>query len=242
VIELAAIDLAGTLVRDDGAVEGAFIDALRTVGVIADDVPDNGLVAVIRDTMGRSKIAVFREMLEEETLADAANQAFEAAYEQRVREGETSALPGAEGALLRLRDDSVKIAVTTGFSARTRDLLLETLGWTSLVDLALSPTEELRGRPAPDLVLSAVIRLRVEAVRNVAVAGDTTNDLECGSRAGASIVAGVLTGAHDRARLETAPYTHILDSVADLPPLIRPSIGGVGAGSGSTDAWGVAMR
>jgi phosphonatase-like hydrolase len=220
-IELAAIDLAGTLVRDDGSVEGAFVDALRTVGVIADGVPDDGLVAVVRETMGRSKIAVFREMLEDEKLAAAANDAFELAYERRVRAGETSALPGAEDALARLRDDSLKIAVTTGFSARTRDVLLEALGWTTLVDLALSPTDELRGRPAPDLVLAAVIRLRVDEVRSVAVAGDTTNDLECGFRAGAGIVAGVLTGAHDRAALETAPHTHILESIEDFPLLVR---------------------
>jgi phosphoglycolate phosphatase-like HAD superfamily hydrolase len=51
----------------------------------------------------------------------------------------------------------------------------------------------------------------------VAVAGDTTSDLVAGTAAGASVVAGVLTGAHDRAQLETAPHTHILDSIADLP-------------------------
>jgi len=33
-------------------------------------------------------------------------------------------------------------------------------------------------------------------------------------------VAGVLTGAHDRAALEAAPHTHVLDSVADLEQLL----------------------
>jgi len=41
-----------------------------------------------------------------------------------------------------------------------------------------------------------------------------------GTRAGASVVAGVLSGAHTRRELEDAPHTHIIDSVADLPALL----------------------
>jgi len=234
-IELAAIDLAGTLVRDDGAVEGAFIDALRAVHAIENDPPDDGLVAVVRGTMGRSKISVFRELLADERRADDANEAFEEAYEKRIHDGETSALPGAEEALIKLREQGVLVAVTTGFSPGTRDLLLEELDWTSLIDLALSPSEERRGRPAPDLVLAALIELHVDDVRAVAVAGDTTNDLLCGHRAGASIVAGVLTGAHDRTTLEAAPHTHILESIEDFPLLVQAR--GVEPASAATDAW-----
>src|SRR5262245_9339287 len=220
-IELAAIDLAGTLVRDDGAVEGAFFDALSAVGHFDDGEPDEALVETVRQTMGRSKITVFREMLGDEDRAEAANHAFEEAYARRVEDGQAVALQGADDALRALRAGSVKIAITTGFSAKTRDLLLTTLGWDSLVDAALSPTGVLRGRPAPDLVLAAVIRLRIEDVRHVAVVGDTTNDLLCGHRAGAGVVAGVLTGAHRLKALEAAPHTHILPTVAELPALIR---------------------
>jgi len=234
-IELAAIDLAGTLVRDDGAVEGAFVDALRAVDAIDDDGRDDELIAVVRGTMGRSKIAVFRELLADGRRADAANVAFEEAYEKRIHAGETSALPGAERALIQLREQGVLVAVTTGFSPSTRDLVVEALDWTSLIDLALSPSEELRGRPAPDLVLAALIELHVDDVRAVAVAGDTTNDLLCGHRAGASIVAGVLTGAHDRAKLETAPHTHILESIEDFPLLVQAR--SVEPASAATDAW-----
>jgi len=57
-------------------------------------------------------------------------------------------------------------------------------------------------------------------VAEVAVAGDTTSDLLAGSRSGASIVAGVLTGAHTRSELAAAPHTHLLASIADLPALV----------------------
>jgi phosphoglycolate phosphatase-like HAD superfamily hydrolase len=47
------------------------------------------------------------------------------------------------------------------------------------------------------------------------------SDLLAGTRAGAGVVAGVLTGAHSRDDLATAPHTHIIDSVADLPAVLR---------------------
>src|SRR5215471_3528074 len=215
-IQLAVIDLAGTLVCDAGAVEGAFREALDAVGI----PPDERTMDVVRATMGQSKIEVFRALLGDEQRAHTATDAFETAYERRIGAGETAALPGAEETLGMLRDRAVKIAVTTGFSAATRESLLQALGWSTLVDLSLSPSSARRGRPAPDLVLAAVMQLHVDDVRNVAVAGDTTNDLLTGYRAGASVVAGVLTGAHDRATLEAAPHTHILDSIAELPGVL----------------------
>ena len=68
--------------------------------------------------------------------------------------------------------------------------------------------------------VAAVLRLRIDDVAEVAVAGDTTSDLIAGTRSGASIVAGVLTGAHSAAELAGAPHTHLLGSVAELPALI----------------------
>ncbi|MEU3513672.1 hypothetical protein ABZ733_38795, partial [Streptomyces longwoodensis] len=40
-------------------------------------------------------------------------------------------------------------------------------------------------------------------------------------RAGAGLVAGVRTGAHDARTLRAAGAGHVLDSVADLPALLR---------------------
>lgn len=220
-IELVVLDLAGTLVRDDGAVEGAFVDALRSVGALQSDEPDDALVAMVRETMGRSKIAVFTGWLGNEDDAQAANQAFELAYAARVHAGECTALPGADEALDELRELDVDLAVTTGFSEGTRDLLLETLGWTGVFNVALSPTHALRGRPAPDLVLAAALEVQVDDMRRVAVVGDTTNDLLSGHRAGAGVLIGVLTGAHSRESLEAVPNTHVLESVGDVPDVVR---------------------
>jgi phosphonatase-like hydrolase len=218
-IRLAVLDLAGTTVRDDGAVEAAFVEALRQAdaGPGSDGYPQR--LERLRTTMGRSKIEVFRELLGDESAAQRANEAFEAAYGAGLTSGGAEPIPGAVDAMARLRAGGVRVCLTTGFSSRTRDALLDALAWRDRVDLALSPGPGVRGRPHPDLVLAAILALGIDDVREVAVAGDTASDLLAGTRAGASVVAGVLTGAHGRSELAAAPHTHLLESVADLPPL-----------------------
>jgi phosphonatase-like hydrolase len=219
-IRLAALDMAGTTVADEGAVAEAFQSALDAVGLVAGDLMDDP-GAYIRRTMGQSKITVFTELLGGDGLRAArANAAFEAAFDQAVDRGEVAALPGSEDVFAALRDAGVRICLTTGFSPGTRDRILDALGWRGLVDLALSPADAGRGRPWPDMILAAVLRLRIDDVAEVAVAGDTTSDLIAGTRSGASIVAGVLTGAHTRDELAGAPHTHLLESIDGFPALV----------------------
>ena len=219
-IRMAALDMAGTTVADDGAVEEAFQAALDAVGLVAGDLMDDP-DAYVRRTMGQSKITVFTELLGgDRHRAAAANTAFEATFDQAVGRGEVAALPGAVDAFAALRHGGVRLCLTTGFSPATRDRIIGALGWESLVDLALSPADAGRGRPWPDMILTAVLRLRIDDVAEVAVVGDTTSDLVAGTRSGASIVAGVLTGAHTADELASAPHTHLLGSVAELPGLV----------------------
>ena len=220
-IELAVLDMAGTTVADDGTVEAAFTRAMAEQGI--DPSTDRFAAALdhVRVTMGSSKIEVFRHIFDgDEDRAAAANAGFERAYDDAVRDTGAEPIPGALEVLRTLRGRGIKVCLTTGFSPATRDLLLDALGWRGEIDLALSPADAGRGRPWPDLVLAAVLRLEVGDVRAVATAGDTASDLWAGTRAGASVVAGVLTGAHDRTTLEAAPHTHLLDSIRDLPALL----------------------
>ena len=221
VVDLAVLDLAGTTVRDDGVVEDAFVDALASVGAGPDTDGFAERLAHLRTTMGRSKLEVFREMLGDDAVARRANEAFEAAYGARLTSGVVQPIDGAEDAIDALRGAGILVCLTTGFSPSTLGALLGALRWHDRADLALAPGPGVRGRPHPDLILSAVLRLGIDDVHRVAVAGDTASDLLAGTRAGASVVAGVLTGAHDRAALEAAPHTHVLDSIVDFPSLCR---------------------
>ncbi len=219
-IRLVALDMAGTTVADDGAVEEAFQYALDAVGLTAGQLAADPQ-DYIRRTMGQSKITVFTELLGgDRHRAEQANSAFENAFDHAVDRGEVWALPGAEACLVDLRNAGMRLCLTTGFSPATRDRIVTALGWEALVDLVLSPADAGRGRPWPDMILTAVLRLRIDDVAEVAVVGDTSSDLLAGSRSGASMVIGVLSGAHSRSELARAPHTHLVDSVADLPDLL----------------------
>jgi phosphoglycolate phosphatase len=220
-VTLACLDMAGTTVSDDGTVVEAFTAAMDLEGIVASSEAFDSALAYVQATMGQSKIVVFTEIFGGDgDRAARANAAFESAYRSALAAGRVSALPGAESTFDQLSERGVKLCLTTGFAPVTRDAIIESLGWAKRADLLLSPADAGRGRPYPDMILAAVIRLGIDDVAQVAVAGDTASDLLSGRRAGAGIVAGVLTGAHDRVALEAAPHTHIIATIAELPGIL----------------------
>jgi phosphoglycolate phosphatase len=215
-ITVACLDMAGTTVADDGTVMAAF-----TAAIAEQNLPVkrfNQAMKDVRSSMGQSKIEVFRRILGDEAAAAKANASFEDHYGAAVGRGEVAPMPGAEDTFAALRDAGIGICLNTGFAPVTRDAIISRLGWGALIDLALSPADAGRGRPWPDMPLTALIRLGGGAVSELAVAGDTGSDVECGLRAGAGVVAGVLTGAGTRADLEQAGAPLILESIAALLP------------------------
>lgn len=219
-IQLAVIDMAGTTVADDGLVIGAFEAAATAGGLPETGAEREHARQYVLDTMGQSKITVFRALFDSEESAQRANDAFEKAYEESIDNGLAQPIEQAAESISRLRDAGVRVALTTGFSGSTQEKLLAALGWQSLADLVLAPGDGVRGRPFPDLILTALIRLQADGVRNVAAVGDTSNDIDSALRAGCAIAAGTLTGAHDEQQLRLAGATHVVDTVADFADLI----------------------
>lgn len=215
--ELVVLDLAGTTVVDDGAVEGAFATAWDRLHP-SDDRREQALQHV-RDTMGQSKIEVFRGLLDEDD-AQALNVAFEQAYRDEVAAGTCAPISGAEDVIRLLRTSGLKVAFTTGFARDTVDAILASLGWTDLADVVLTPADAGRGRPAPDLNLTALIRTQASSVSAMVTVGDTESDAAAGLAAGAGLVVGVLTGTRTDDVLRAAGATEVLASVADLPALL----------------------
>ena len=222
-ITLAVLDMAGTTVADDGLVLRAFAAAAEAGGLPAEGPEADAARQYVLDTMGQSKIVVFRAIFGDEDRAQAANAAFETTYDSLIDQGLAEPIPGAEKAITTLREAGIKVALTTGFSRSTQDKLLVALGWKTLADLTLSPAEAGRGRPHPDLILTALLKLSIDDVHQIAVLGDTSNDVLSGIRSGASIVAGTLTGAHDEQQLRDAGATHIVPSVTEFAELLTHS-------------------
>ena len=164
--------------------------------------------------------------------AEAAALSFERSFRAAIDRHGLTPVPGAREAIERLRESGVRVCMITGLSRRLLGIVLDTLGWWRLVDLALSPEDVPRGCPWPDQMLAAMLRLGVEDVREGAYAGSTASGIRCGRRAGARIVAGVLTGGHTRERLRAAGATHFITDINEFPALLA------GAGPEAADAGG----
>lgn len=234
-VALACLDLTGTTVADDDMVEKAFAEAIATQGVVPSTNAYAKAMVQVHRMRGEPSLSIFRALFPgEEARAQAANVAFERSYDSAIDRMGLTPLPGAEATIDELVSAGVQVCLTTGFGRTTLGRILDTLGWWDRVHHAVCPEEAGRGRPAPDVVLAALLHLGIDDVRSVAVVGDTVAGVLSGYRAGASVVAGVLSGAHGRERLVEAGATHILDSVAEVPNLLlgdkeqlaAPSVGG----------------
>ncbi|MER7281140.1 HAD-IA family hydrolase [Dactylosporangium sp. NPDC000244] len=218
--ETVVLDLAGTTVVDDGLVELSFERAFDRV--LPGDPGRAAALEHVRVTMGQSKIEVFRAIADEDT-AQRLNRAFEDAYAEQVAEGRCAPIPGAEDTVRQLRERGLAVVFTTGFGRATADAVVDALGWRSLADAVLTPADAGRGRPAPDLPLTALLRTRASAVSALVVVGDTESDAASGVAAGAGLVVGVRTGGREERALLAAGAHAVIGSVAELPALIDAS-------------------
>jgi phosphonatase-like hydrolase len=210
--ELACFDMAGTTMSDGGLVLEAFRRTIDELGVIGDEAA--AAQEYVIETMGQSKIEVFTALFDDG--ASRANAAFEVHFVDAARELGVSEVPGARSTVEALRDLGFKVALTTGFSPATREVLIQALGWSDLFDLRVSPADAGRGRPSPDMLLWCVLKLKATSVGSVIAVGDTASDMLAGTRAGAGLCVGVRTGTDDAERLLANGADVVLDSVVDL--------------------------
>jgi phosphonatase-like hydrolase len=223
-VSLVCCGLLGTTADDGGMLERAFAEACATQGIVPGTAAYAHCMVGVHQSRGQSAVDVFRGLFSEgQGRAEAAALSFERSFRAAVDRTGLSPAPGAEEAIGALHDAGVRVCLITGLSRRLLSLALDTLGWWRLVDLALSPEDVPRGCPWPDLMLSAMLRLGVEDVRETAFAGSTSSGVLTGKRAGAGVVAGVLTGGHTGDRLRAAGATHLIDGMADLPALLLGS-------------------
>lgn len=220
-VSLACCGLLGTTADDRGMLERAFAEACATQGIVPGTAAYAHCMVGVHQAQGQAAVDVFRGLFPEgDGRAEAAALSFERSFRAAVDRTGVSPMPGAEEAIRNLSEAGVRVCLTTGLSRRLLGLVLDTLGWWRLADLTLCSEDVPRGSPWPDLVLSAMLRLGVEDVRSAAFAGSTASEIQCGKRAGAGIVAGVLAGSHTVDRLRAAGATHLIEGIAQLPGLL----------------------
>lgn len=226
-VRLAVLAMVGTTVFDGGLMERAMSRTLVEQGVPEGSAAFARMLGYARDHSGISRMTVFSELFHDPKTAVSANRMFELNCDELIAAGGIRPVPGAEEAIGWLRDAGIKVCLATGFGRHTQNMVLESLGWMGLADLSLCPADAGRGRPFPDMVLTAVLALDIDDVRKVAVVGDTSADIHTGLRAGAAVAAGVLTGAHSEARLRAAGATAVVPSIKEFPALLGQRAAGL---------------
>ena len=208
-IDLAVLDIAATTVEQHEVAHRALCEAVGSDdvtawmgadeheavrGLLGD--PDDGTVARVH--------ADFRRR-----LADA--------YAAEPPEP----FPGATQTLALLRENGVKVALTTGFDREIAGVLLADPAWDEgVIDAVVCADEVPAGRPAPYMIFRAMERTGVCDVARVLVAGDTVLDLQAGANAGAGFVVALLSGGAAPEMLGAHRHTHMLESVTQLPAIL----------------------
>jgi phosphoglycolate phosphatase len=220
-VTLLCCGLLGVTADDGGILERAFTEAFATQGIVPGTAAYARSMVHVHQTRGQSAVDVFRALFPDAPgRAEAATLAFDRSYRLAVDRSGLVPMPGASEVLQQIRGSGVRVCFITGLSRGLLGLVLDTLGWGRQVDLVLCPEDAPRGYPWPDPMLCAMLRLGVTDVRETAYAGGTESGILCGRRAGAQIVAGILTGGHTRDRLQRAGATHLLGSFAELPGVL----------------------
>jgi phosphoglycolate phosphatase len=220
-------------VADDGLLERAYAEAIATQGIVTGTTAYARGMAQVHRSRGKAVIDVLRELFpDHEARAQAAYLAFDRSLSGGVERLGVHPVPGAPQALDELAAAGWRTCVISSFSRRRLAAILGVLDWRDRFDLAVSVDEVPRGCPYPDPVLYAMLTLGVDDVRDAVVVQATESGVLAGRRAGAGLVAGVLTGTHPAARLRSAGAAQVLASVADVPAMLA----GRGAGSGADAA------
>lgn len=220
-VSLVCCELMGTLAADEGMVERAFAEACATQGIVPGTAAYARCMVHVHQSRGQPPVEVFRGLFPDSPgRAEAAALSFDRSCQALLERSGVEPLAGASETIAGLREAGLRICVVTSLSRRLLGDTLDMLGWWRQFDLTLCPEDVPRGWPWPDLMLTAMLRLGVRDVREAAFAGSTAAGVLSGCRAGAGVVAGLLSGAHTAERLRSAGATHILDNIAALPGVL----------------------
>jgi phosphoglycolate phosphatase len=224
-VSLVCCGLVGTTVGDgpgqESMLERSLAEAIATQGVVPGTSAYARCMTQVSRARGQSTPDILQALFPgNPARAQAAALAFERSYRAAVNRNGLAVLPGVNEAIEKLAGSGIRTCLTTSLSREMTTLILDTVSWRGRFDLTLSPDDGPRGFPWPDLVLTALLRLGAGSVGEVAVAFSTESGILAGRRAGAQLVAGVLTGPHTATRLRQAGATHLIDSLAELPGLL----------------------
>jgi phosphonatase-like hydrolase len=234
-IQLVVFDMAGTTVTDHHEVERCFAEAAAETGLM---VSAERILAM----QGLAKRWVFETLWKEQlgeihpdvpAQVEASYRAFTRILEDHYLTNGATPTEGCDAVFTYLHEKNIAIALTTGFYRVVADIILEKLGWLnglnearvgttdSVIQVSVTSDEVERGRPFPYMIERAMTLLNITDSRTVINVGDTPSDLLSGRSAGVLLNIGVTNGTHTRDQLSDHPNDALIDSLADLIPMIE---------------------
>lgn len=225
-IQLVVFDLAGTTVYDNGSIAIAFQQAMRAHGY---EVP----IDDINPLMGYHKPLAIQMMLEKyepdtARITDAYIDAIHTRFQQEMilfyqTTPDLRPLPHAEEVMQALQQKGIRVGLDTGFSRAIADVILERLGWLErgLANYLVASNEVPAGRPQPYMIQRMMAEAGIANTREVVKVGDTEVDVMEGKNAGCLLSIAVTTGAFTREQLLPYAPDYILDSLAELLPVLQ---------------------
>ena len=215
-IDLIVFDMAGTTVQDHHEVEACFLEAAFETGL---SVSPERVLAL----QGYSKIEVFNLLWQEINpnlkgislmkKIDTSYTKFCQILENHYITNEILPTEGSLELFKLLKENHIKIGLTTGFYRKVTDIILDKLDWLegldgqrigtlgSLIDVSIASDEVLNGRPKPDMILKAMGLLGFSNPEKVIAIGDTPSDLIAGKAAKCGKTFGVTNGTHSESQL-----------------------------------------
>jgi phosphonatase-like hydrolase len=225
-IEMIVFDMAGTTIKDKNEVENCFLEAVNQTGLVTTREEINSM-------MGWSKLAVFEKLCKEQfpntsekeltKLIDYSYYKFKEILESHYLNTEILPAEGSLEVFDFLKQQGIKIALTTGFYRKVTDIILIRLGWnagmnknysgTKFINASISSDQVKAGRPSPYMIFRAMELCNVTDVRKVIKIGDTPSDLAEGKNAGCKYSFGITNGTHTKNELEKFENDGLLENL-----------------------------
>jgi phosphonatase-like hydrolase len=224
-IELVVFDLAGTTIKDDGSIAIAFQHAMAKFGY---HIPSEEVYPL----MGYHKPLAIQMLLEkfepdaEKITTDFIREIHHRFQREMIRYYESvpelSPLPFAENIFIKLHAAGVKVGLNTGFSRAIADTIMNRLKWlqNGMADYIVASNEVPAGRPHPYMIEHIMKEAGIIDHRKVIKVGDTEVDVMEGKNAGCLLSIAVTTGAFTRESLMPYAPDYIIDSLAELEPIL----------------------
>ena len=223
---LVVFDMAGTTVKDIGAVPKSFINAFRKYDMEISKEE-------VKRVMGYKKVDAIKMLLDrfhaerinsKQGLAELIHQSFEKGIvDLYTSDNDLKSQPHAEEIFSWLRQHDIRVALNTGFTRVITDAILYKLNWkgNEMIDEVISSDEVEEGRPSPLMIQELRRRLKVGNANEVMKVGDTEVDVKEGRNAQCGVVVSVTTGAYSREQLQTYQPDFIIDNLSEIRSIIK---------------------